>query len=260
MADEAVRPPRRECIPMRYGEDYVPEKPNIYKGRKSAQDAHEAIRPTDIQPPRRKRSRPRSRQRQFKPVQADLRALRRQPDDAARLYDTSAVDIDSDTGARFCASTPRSCASRASPPSMRRGTDDAQEEANARRCRIWPRAMQGGNRWATIAEQHFTQPPAALYRGARWCKRAGGKGHRPPVAPMRPRFPPSSPAAMYAREKQAACIPRSWAVWSHNMMKEHFPRHRGYEVYRAAWKRSWTSIEDGQAGMAQGHAGILRPV
>ena len=29
-----------------YGEDYLPEKPNFYKSKKDAQDAHEAIRPT----------------------------------------------------------------------------------------------------------------------------------------------------------------------------------------------------------------------
>mgnify|MGYP002624630071 CR=1 FL=1 len=32
----------------RFGEAYIPEVPNEYKGRKNAQDAHEAIRPTDI--------------------------------------------------------------------------------------------------------------------------------------------------------------------------------------------------------------------
>lgn len=31
-----------------YGERYVPAKPNIYKGRSNAQDAHEAIRPTNL--------------------------------------------------------------------------------------------------------------------------------------------------------------------------------------------------------------------
>ena len=31
-----------------YGEKYVPAKPNIYKGRSNAQDAHEAIRPTNL--------------------------------------------------------------------------------------------------------------------------------------------------------------------------------------------------------------------
>ena len=38
----------REFIREKYGEDYVPEKPNIYAGRKNAQDAHEAIRPTYV--------------------------------------------------------------------------------------------------------------------------------------------------------------------------------------------------------------------
>ncbi len=31
-----------------YGEEYVPSKPNIYKAKKNAQDAHEAIRPIDL--------------------------------------------------------------------------------------------------------------------------------------------------------------------------------------------------------------------
>ena len=31
-----------------YGEQYLPEKANFYKGKKDAQDAHEAIRPTDV--------------------------------------------------------------------------------------------------------------------------------------------------------------------------------------------------------------------
>ncbi|MBQ2770848.1 MAG: type I DNA topoisomerase, partial [Clostridia bacterium] len=35
-------------IEERFGKEYLPEKPNVFKGRASAQDAHEAIRPTDI--------------------------------------------------------------------------------------------------------------------------------------------------------------------------------------------------------------------
>ncbi|MBO4344973.1 MAG: type I DNA topoisomerase [Victivallales bacterium] len=38
----------REYIAANYGAEYVPEKPNIYRSRKSAQEAHEAIRPTDV--------------------------------------------------------------------------------------------------------------------------------------------------------------------------------------------------------------------
>ena len=37
-----------EFIRKTFGGDYLPEKPNVYRSRKSAQEAHEAIRPTDI--------------------------------------------------------------------------------------------------------------------------------------------------------------------------------------------------------------------
>ncbi len=36
----------RQFVTERYGETYRPEKPNFYKSKKGAQDAHEAIRPT----------------------------------------------------------------------------------------------------------------------------------------------------------------------------------------------------------------------
>ena len=37
-----------DYIKKTYGDGYAPKKPNIYKGRKGAQDAHEAIRPANI--------------------------------------------------------------------------------------------------------------------------------------------------------------------------------------------------------------------
>ncbi len=36
----------REFITNRYGAQYIPAQPNVYKGKKDAQDAHEAVRPT----------------------------------------------------------------------------------------------------------------------------------------------------------------------------------------------------------------------
>src|SRR5215475_2143190 len=38
----------REFIPARFGADYLPEKANYYKSKKDAQEAHEAVRPTDV--------------------------------------------------------------------------------------------------------------------------------------------------------------------------------------------------------------------
>ena len=47
ISDEAVAAVR-EMISGSYGPDYLPAEPNRYKSRKTAQDAHEAIRPTDV--------------------------------------------------------------------------------------------------------------------------------------------------------------------------------------------------------------------
>ena len=47
LSDEALEQ-ARTYIPERYGNEYLPEKPNFYKAKKNAQEAHEAIRPTDI--------------------------------------------------------------------------------------------------------------------------------------------------------------------------------------------------------------------
>ncbi|MGQ9920198.1 MAG: type I DNA topoisomerase [Desulfobacca sp.] len=38
----------RDYIQQTYGPEYLPAKPHAYKSRKSAQEAHEAIRPTDV--------------------------------------------------------------------------------------------------------------------------------------------------------------------------------------------------------------------
>ncbi len=48
ISDEALSA-LRAYIPARYGASYLPETPNVYRGRANAQDAHEAIRPTDVE-------------------------------------------------------------------------------------------------------------------------------------------------------------------------------------------------------------------
>ena len=48
ISNEAVAEARR-LVESRFGADYVPHKPNVYSNSKTAQDAHEAIRPTDVQ-------------------------------------------------------------------------------------------------------------------------------------------------------------------------------------------------------------------
>ena len=47
ISDEAMESVRA-YIPERFGKEYLPAEKNEYKGRKNAQDAHEAIRPTSV--------------------------------------------------------------------------------------------------------------------------------------------------------------------------------------------------------------------
>jgi DNA topoisomerase-1 len=50
VADEAMAAVR-DLIGRQYGAAYLPETPNVFRNRKSAQDAHEAIRPTSLEYP-----------------------------------------------------------------------------------------------------------------------------------------------------------------------------------------------------------------
>ncbi len=47
LSQEAVQS-AREFISKKWGEKYLPAKPNVYKSKETAQGAHEAIRPTDV--------------------------------------------------------------------------------------------------------------------------------------------------------------------------------------------------------------------
>ncbi|MBC8468662.1 MAG: type I DNA topoisomerase [Planctomycetes bacterium] len=47
LSDEAIKEVRN-YISMHLGQDYLPAKPKVYESKKAAQQAHEAIRPTDV--------------------------------------------------------------------------------------------------------------------------------------------------------------------------------------------------------------------
>ncbi len=155
LSEEAVEA-ARAAIGERYGAEFVPEKPNVYKGRKSAQDAHEAIRPAniDLRPEDVKPSLTRDQFNLYRLIY--LRFIACQMADA--LYETQQIEIVSE-----CATL------RASGERLRfagftavyeEGRDDAAQEDEVRSALM--DVTEGAEAKVVSAEgtQHFTQPPA----------------------------------------------------------------------------------------------------
>src|SRR5579872_3409166 len=84
----------RELIGKRFGPEWVPAQPNVFKSRKSAQDAHEAIRPTSLELP------PDSVRRHLKDEQFKLYKLIWDRFLASQMvpavYDQTSIDIDAE--------------------------------------------------------------------------------------------------------------------------------------------------------------------
>jgi DNA topoisomerase-1 len=157
IAPEAISS-ARATISAQYGDRYLPEQPRRYQAKaKNAQEAHEAIRPTDV-------SRlPESVARMLEPEQAKLYELIWKRTIASQMQsaelERTTVDIIAGAG--------ESVSLRATGQVIRfdgflklyqEGRDDEQDGDDSRRLP----AMSEGDRLsehAIATEQHFTEPP-----------------------------------------------------------------------------------------------------
>ncbi len=91
ISDEALTA-AREYVNKNYGEKYLPDKPRVFKSKSSAQDAHEAIRPStpELPPEKVKGSLQRDLFRLYKLIWERFIASQME----SALYDTMAVDIE----------------------------------------------------------------------------------------------------------------------------------------------------------------------
>ena len=155
MAPEAVHA-ARDAIKDRYGTDYVPESPRMYKNKaKNAQEAHECIRPTEMT--------------------ADAERLKLRDADQARLYDLiwkrtlasqmaaarmerTTVDVTSGDGQVGLRATGQVVLFDGFIRVYEEGRDDQATDDDDKRL---PQIMQGeaANKKSILPEQHFTQPP-----------------------------------------------------------------------------------------------------
>ena len=154
IADEAVAAVR-EVILSAYGPDYLPEKPNVYKTRKSAQDAHEAIRPTVVErrPEQIKASLSRDQYRLYKLIYDRFVSSQMTP----AVYDTLSADIDGDNGVRFHFNGQKLRFAGFSAVYVESVDDPQEEDENAGLPEL--SAGMAAAPGEMNAEQHFTQPP-----------------------------------------------------------------------------------------------------
>lgn len=158
MAPEAIGA-IRTAIGSQYGKQYVPEAPRNYQNKqKTAQEAHEAVRPTDVS------RRPRDVAKFLDSDQAKLydliwlRAMASQMESAE--LERTTVDIAAQVGARMLdlRATGTVIKFDGFLTLYQEGEDDAQEDDESKRL---PEMSQGEAlaKRAIAATQHFTEPP-----------------------------------------------------------------------------------------------------
>ena len=151
IAEEAQKQAAEE-IKKQYGERYVPAKPNVYKGRKGAQDAHEAIRPANssLTPQMVKASLSNQQFKLYKLIYDRFLASQMAP----AVFETNAVVFDA-AGCTFRANGVRTIFDGYTAI-YTEGRDDVQEKDVA-----LPELTVGEALSAQKVdkEQHFTQPP-----------------------------------------------------------------------------------------------------
>ena len=216
LSDEAVAA-AREMISERYGEQFVPEKPNVYKGRKSAQDAHEAIRPTNLElrPEDIKASLTKDQYNLYRLVY--LRFVACQMADA--LYETQQIEIASDSGVVL-----RSSAERLKFAGFtavyEEGTDDVpnQDEHGSS---LMADVSEGDHAelLSDEATQHFTQAPAR-YTEASLVRALEEKGIGRPST-----YAPTISTILargYVMREKKQLFPTELGIMITDMMKEYF--------------------------------------
>ena len=143
-----------EVICSRYGKAYYPGSPRRYKPKSNAQDAHEAIRPSNVAllPEMVEKDLTRDQYKLYKLIWSRFIASQME----SAVYDVTAIETCS--GEHIFRSTHQSLRFAGFTAIYEEGRDDEQEEAE----QPLPELTEGEplTLTGTDKEQHFTQPPA----------------------------------------------------------------------------------------------------
>ena len=240
LSDEAVSA-AREAIESRYGAEYVPEKPVVYKGRKSAQDAHEAIRPAsiDLRPEDIKASLTRDQFNLYKLVY--LRFIACQMADA--VYETQQIEIANDSGVVLRSSAERLKFAGFTAVYEEGRDDGVQDEQIAGALEDVSEGSEAVVE-ETEATQHFTQAPPR-YTEASLVRALEEKGIGRPST-----YAPTISTILargYVTREKKQLYPTELGVMITDMMKEHFTDIVDI-TFTAGMEEQLDEVEEGKRG------------
>ena len=226
----------REQIQTKFGDSYLPSKPNYYKTKKNAQDAHEAIRPTyaSIHPSEVKDSLPADMYKLYKLIWERFIACQMKP----AVYET--VNADICAGKYGFKAIGSKLTFKGYMSAYIEGVDDEKVEKES----ILPKLNKGENLELVkiVHDQHFTQPPLR-YTEATLIKMLEEKGVGRPST-YAPTITTITARGYVTREKKQL-LPTELGSVVTDIMIEHFPEIVGIE-FTADMEKELDNVEEGK--------------
>ncbi len=223
-------------IESRYGKEYVPSKPNVYKSKKGAQDAHEAIRPTypEWTPDRLKDLLKRDQLRLYRLIYARFLASQMTP----ALYDMLTIHI-SGGDYSFRATGSRKVFSGYTIVYMEEN-DEGIDEKDIDLPKLEEGEKLKLKEWKP--KQHFTQPPpryteASLVRGMEDMSIGRPSTYSPTISTILSRG--------YIEKEGRTLFPTDLGQIVNDLMMEYFPDIMDYQ-FTADMEEKLDSVEEGK--------------
>ncbi|MGI6527108.1 MAG: type I DNA topoisomerase [Caldicoprobacterales bacterium] len=226
----------RAAIQEKFGLNYLPEKPNVFKSKKNSQDAHEAIRPTYLEwdPNRLKDSLKRDQLRLYRLIYERFLASQMSP----ALYEVMTIHIVAGDYSF------RANGSRQAFPGYTAIYMEANDEGSEDKDVNLPLLEQGQKldlmEWKP--EQHFTQPPpryteASLVRALEDMGIGRPSTYSPTISTILSRG--------YVSREGKALFPTELGLLVNELMMEYFPNIMDYQ-FTAEMEEKLDMVEEGK--------------
>ena len=231
----------REQIQSKFGENLLPSKPNVYKTKNSAQDAHEAIRPTyaSIHPSEVKESLPADMYKLYKLIWERFIACQMKP----AVYE--AVNVDIKAGRYGLKASGSKLIFKGFMSVYVEGRDDNEKEKD----NVLPSLSKDERLQLLkiVPNQHFTQPPAR-YTEASLIKSLEENGIGRPST-----YAPTISTILdrgYVERNQKQLVPTPLGETVNKLLKDQFKKIVDVK-FTAGMEHELDQVEAGQTNWAQ---------